>query len=90
MQSVNRQLDQTPLREKINLLSERDYQELNSHVFPTIHSLKWFIRKNRDRLAVSGSILLISGRTFISPIVFGATTISIGLSKGSSCEGGRP
>jgi len=84
MESASNHRDQAPPQERIDILSEADYQALNAHVFPTIHSLKWFIRKHRNRLTDTGSVLLIAGRTFIAPRAFSATAISIGSSWGNS------
>ena len=84
MESARNHTDLTSPHERIDILSESDYQALNAHVFPTIHSLKWFIRKHRNRLSETGSVLLIAGRTFIAPKTFSATAISIGSIRGNS------
>jgi hypothetical protein len=61
MESARNHRDLAPPQERIDIISEADYQALNAHVFPTIHSLKWFIRKHRNRLTETGSGVVYDG-----------------------------
>jgi hypothetical protein len=41
-------------------------QETLGH-FPTLDSLRWFIRRNRDQLADKGALILVAGRQKLHP-----------------------
>jgi hypothetical protein len=41
-------------------------QETLGH-FPTLDSLRWFIRRNRDQLAESGALIMVAGRQKLHP-----------------------
>lgn len=42
------------------------------HLFPSLHSLKWFMRSERDRLIKSGALRKLAGRVLIEPSSFDA------------------
>lgn len=43
-------------------VSLQAYQRLNSEVFPTEQSLKWFIRRNRHELVEGGALVMPAGK----------------------------
>lgn len=47
-----------------------DYQQANSHVFPTEASLRWFYRVNLDRLRATGAVVEIARRLFVNAPIF--------------------
>ncbi len=53
-----------PLSEYLDLA---DAQETLGHSFPTTHSLRWFIRRHRDKLANSGALIVVAGRHKLHP-----------------------
>lgn len=58
-----------------------DLQSLLNDVkqaFPTGDSVRWFARKNRDALAASGAVIVITGRMRFHPARFKQAAVEIG------------
>lgn len=47
-----------------------DYQAERTHVFPSVNSLDWFVRRNRAELMQRGAIVAPLGRRLIVPEKF--------------------
>ena len=54
------------------------YQESRAHLFPSIESLRWFIRCNKSELTGAGALLEIAGRIRISPEAFDCVVLEVG------------
>ena len=59
------------------LAPSREYQESRAHLFPSIESLRWFIRRNKAELIEAGALLEIAGRTRISPAAFDGVVLAV-------------
>lgn len=46
--------------------------------FPTEDSVRWFVRRNRDALAASGAVIIITGRMRYHPARFKQSAVEIG------------
>lgn len=54
-----------PLAEYVDLKTTQE--KLGKGNFPTLDSLRWFVRRNRDRLAASGAMIMVAGRQKFHP-----------------------
>ena len=65
-----------------NLIQEltalTDYQQSRAHLFPSIESLRWFIRRNKLELISAGAILEIAGRIRVNPEAFDSVVLLAG------------
>ena len=61
-----------------NLVSLKDYQVIRAHLFPSIESTRWFVRKHRRILISSGALLEIAGRSQVSPQEFDEVVLFVG------------
>lgn len=52
-----------PLAEYVDL---KDAQATLGH-FPTLDSLRWFVRRNRAQLVENGALILVAGRQKLHP-----------------------
>ncbi|MDO8313911.1 MAG: hypothetical protein Q7T00_01515 [Rugosibacter sp.] len=48
------------------------------NTFPSVDSLKWFVRQHRDELATAGALINITGRLRFHPSRFGQAAVAIG------------
>lgn len=71
-----------------NLQSLESFQEANSHVFPSVPSLRWFFRRNRDDLLKAGAVVELAGRLLINAPVFSELAVTIGSKTASERERG--
>jgi hypothetical protein len=55
-----------------------DYQAARSHIYPSLESLKWFIRQNRIELGQAGALSMPTGRLLIVPAAFDSAALQIG------------
>lgn len=62
----------------VDLYDQQDFQHANEHVWPSMDSFKWFVRRHRARLSASGALLQIAGRNLIRGEAFLAETLRIG------------
>jgi hypothetical protein len=60
------------------LVSLSAYQPTRAHLFPSLESARWFVRKNKQRLIAVGALLRIAGRDFVQPEKFDGAVIEIG------------
>jgi hypothetical protein len=63
------------LRELVLL---EDYQRANSHVFPSLESVRWYLKQRRARLIESGALLFINGRNWVNPAAFDRCAVESG------------
>ena len=49
-----------------------------SHIFPSLSSLQWFIRKNKPFLIESSALVMPAGRIFINEKYFDDAVMEIG------------
>lgn len=61
-----------------NLQRIEAYQRTASHVFPTVSSLRWFIRVNRAELLDAGALAQLAGCVMIDGPRFTAKALEIG------------
>lgn len=54
------------------------YQGSRGHLFPSIESLRWFVRVNRQNLVQAGALLMIAGRWMVDPARFDAEVVRVG------------
>lgn len=54
------------------------YHDTRGHLFPSMESLRWFVRKNRAALVAAGALLMITGRWMADPSRFDAAVVKIG------------
>lgn len=54
------------------------YQQLNSEVFPSEESLKWFVRRNRGELVESGALVMPVGKKLVVVEQFDQVVMTIG------------
>lgn len=67
----------TPLDDYVDL---RALHPTVKRTFPTLDSLKWFVRQNKNELAQSGALITLTGRLLFHPEHFHAAAIEIGRS----------
>jgi hypothetical protein len=56
--------------------------------FPTEDSLKWFVRRHRQTLVDSGSMIIVSGRMRFHPELFQGAVVEIGRRAAGKPAGG--
>ena len=54
------------------------YQERNSHVFPSVPSINWFIRQNRDELIKQGALVEIAGCKQVNTPIMDHVVLEVG------------
>jgi hypothetical protein len=54
------------------------YQERNAHVFPSVPSLNWFIRQNRDELVERGALVEIAGCKQVNAPIMDDVVLEVG------------
>jgi hypothetical protein len=57
------------------------FQEANASIFPTEHSIRWYVRTHRRELLEAGALTEIAGRLLIAPQAFATTAAAIGRRK---------
>lgn len=60
------------------LVSPLEYQGSRAHLFPSIESLRWFIRCNKPELIEASAVLEIAGRIRIGPGAFDGVVLAVG------------
>lgn len=60
------------------LVSLEDYQQANARVFPSIESMRWYVRQHRNGLLACGALLFIGGRNWVSPMAFDRYAVDVG------------
>ena len=62
----------------MNLLHKRTlFPEVRGHL-ASEQSLNWFIRQNREQLAIDGALILVAGRLRFHPERFKQSVVEIG------------
>jgi hypothetical protein len=54
------------------------FQEANAHLWPSLHSLRWFIRMQKRQLIEEQALVLIAGRHMIHGQNFLSALVKIG------------
>jgi hypothetical protein len=63
-----------------NLKTPKDYVfDGRTHIFPSETSIRWFIRKNKQKLLETGAVLTLAGRTLVDIEVFDRLVCQIGI-----------
>jgi hypothetical protein len=60
------------------LLPPAEYQPRAPGVFPTLHSLNWFLRDNMAELVKLGAVVVPTGRKLIDPEKMEKAVLAIG------------
>jgi len=60
------------------LVTLQTYQQSRAHLFPSIESLRWFVRQQKHALVGAGALLFVAGRHMIAPAEFDTCVIEIG------------
>ena len=68
-------IDSPPLP---NLVPLAEYQQHRPHLFPSPHSLTWYVRRHRDELVEDGALVLHTGRWLAVPDRFDAFVLYAG------------
>jgi hypothetical protein len=55
-----------------------DFQAANQHVFPSVPSLRWFVRCHKSELIKAKAIALLAGRLMVHAANFETALIEIG------------
>lgn len=66
------------MQEPLQLVQMRDYQRQRHQIFPSLDSLRWFIRSHRAELVDRGALLMPTGTTLICPGPFDAVVVEVG------------
>jgi hypothetical protein len=56
----------------------RELPRLAPHVFPSLPSVRWFVRQHRLELLEAGVIVELAGRTLVNVETFSAKALEIG------------
>jgi hypothetical protein len=72
---MNQTEDLPPLAEFVDL---RDLLPQVLHTFPTLDSVRWFVRIHREPLARAGAVIAITGRLRFHPDRFQQAATEIG------------
>jgi hypothetical protein len=65
----------------LELVPPDEYLEARTHVFPSVASLRWFIRMHKAELLEQKAIVAPTGRQLISPAAFDAVVLEVGARK---------
>ena len=68
----------------VGLKTLQQQQALTSHLFPSLDSLRWFVRRNRAVLQRHGALLEIAGRLYTRPERFALSVLDIGTARSES------
>lgn len=60
------------------LVRIQQYQSERSNVFPSVESLRWYLREHRQGLEGASALLYIAGRLWINPQRFDAYVLDAG------------
>ncbi|CAN7459870.1 hypothetical protein LJR130_003022 [Variovorax sp. LjRoot130] len=71
-------MNQQPDSPLANLQKLEEYQQRTAHLFPGLHSLRWFIRQRKAQLVAAGALLYIAGRLWVNPSRFDACVLQAG------------
>lgn len=66
------------------LLTLQQQQARVPHLFPSLDSIRWFVRRNRAVLQQHHVLLEIAGRTYVDPDKFAAVVLVIGAAQSAS------
>jgi hypothetical protein len=74
------------------LVSLWDWRAANPHLFPSDTSLRWHLRKHRDKYVASGALLEVAGRFVCDPQKMELTLREVGayVAAERTVPGGRP
>lgn len=61
-----------------DLVSLSDFQRATAHLFPSIESIRWYLRQNGKSLRTGGAVLTIAGRLWICPREFERIVLDLG------------
>lgn len=67
-----------------------EFQRDNSRLFPSIESLRWFVRRHRDSLTGAGALIFIGRRWLIDTRLIGGAFEEIGRRQSSIAPAGAP
>lgn len=78
------------MSELLEMIPLHDYQRQRAQVFPSLDSLRWFIRHNHAELGARGALLMPARRLLVVPGRFDEFVQDIGAKKlrraaGTSC-----
>jgi hypothetical protein len=54
------------------------YQERRPTLFPSVHSLQWFVRQHRAELVAMGALLIVGGRSTVNESAFDSVVVEVG------------
>ena len=61
-----------------DLVSLSEFQRTTAHLFPSVESIRWYLRQNGSKLRSSGAVLTIAGRIWICPSKFERDVLELG------------
>lgn len=73
------------------LITPAQYQSQRTTVFPSMASLTWFIRRNRQRIVAARALSKPAGRSLVEPVAFDRVVREVGQiaserTVGPSCD----
>ena len=60
------------------LVSLQAYQQSRAHLFPSVESIRWYVRRHREELIDGGAVLTVAGRVQVSPGAFDGCLLVLG------------
>jgi hypothetical protein len=60
------------------LMSPQQYQAARQHIFPSINSFQWFMRRNRGELVAAGAIAAPAGSVLVNERAMDDAVLAIG------------
>ena len=64
-----------------------NYRATREHLFPSVQSFAWFLRKNRDELVAAGALTRPTGRWLVQPEAFDRAVMAIGARRAAGARG---
>lgn len=55
-----------------------EYQQQRAYIFPSVDSLRWFIRQHHPELVERQALLMPAGKKLIAPAAFDRVVVEIG------------
>lgn len=60
------------------LVTPPTYQSARAHLFPSMGSFVWFLRRNRSALNKAGAVLVVAGRILVDQEKIDALVLQVG------------
>ena len=54
------------------------YQQSRAHLFPSLESIRWYVKRHREGLVDAGALLTVAGRVQVAPGPFDGCVLDFG------------